>query len=211
MQLKVHKITGEESSKVKVDDSVFKIAIVEDVIYRAVVSEMTNSRSGTHSTKTRSEVRGGGRKPWRQKGRGVARAGTIRSPLWRSGGVTFGPKPKNYQYNLPKKMKRLARRSVLSQRANDKEIMVIDEIQFDAPNTKNFLNVLKNLNIDQKKVVFLPEKIDKNVLLSTRNLPNVYVYSAESASTYNMMNCDVLLFDKMGIKKINDSLKVANK
>ena len=128
MNLPVHNFEGEVISKVRVEDSVFKIEPNADVVYRAVMSEMTNSRQGTHSTKTRSEVRGGGRKPWRQKGRGVARAGSIRSPIWKGGGVTHGPKPKDYKYKLPKRMRRLARRSVLSQRAGDKEIMVVEEV-----------------------------------------------------------------------------------
>ena len=142
MDLLVHNFEGEVISKVRVEDSVFKIEPNVDVVYRAVMSEMTNSRQGTHSTKTRSEVRGGGRKPWRQKGRGVARAGSIRSPIWKGGGVTHGPKPKDYKYKLPKKMRKLARRSVLSQRAGDKEIMVVEEVLLASPKTKDFTHIL---------------------------------------------------------------------
>lgn len=208
MQFQVYNTEGDVTSKIRVHDSVFKITPNDDVIHRAIVAEMTNARQGTRSTKTRSEVRGGGRKPWRQKGRGVARAGTIRSPLWRGGGVVFGPKPHNYQHRLPKKMKQLARRSVLSQRASQKEIYVIDQISFQEPKTRFFLAVLQKLGIEEKKVTFFPSKVDRNVILSARNLPNVLVVPAEQASTYDLLDCDVLLFDKAGIKNIVAQLTV---
>lgn len=208
MQFQVYNTEGDVTSKIRVHDSVFKITPNDDVIHRAIVAEMTNARQGTRSTKTRSEVRGGGRKPWRQKGRGVARAGTIRSPLWRGGGVVFGPKPHNYRHRLPKKMKQLARRSVLSQRASQKEIYVIDQISFQEPKTRFFLAVLQKLGIEEKKVTFFPSKVDRNVILSARNLPNVLVVPAEQASTYDLLDCDVLLFDKAGIKNIVAQLTV---
>jgi len=209
MQFTVYNTEGDATSKVKVHDSVFKISPNEDVIHRAVVSEMTNARQGTRSTKTRSEVRGGGRKPWRQKGRGVARTGSIRNPIWRGGGITFGPKPHVYQSRLPKKMKQLARRSVLSSRTSQKEIVVIDHISLDEPKTKAFLSILVKMGLEDKKVTFLPSEIDRNILLSARNLPNVLVIPAEKASTYDLLDCDILLFDKLGIKKIADQLAVS--
>ena len=208
MQFSVYSTDGTVSSKVKVHDSVFKIKPNEDVIFRAVVSEMTNARQGTRSTKTRSEVRGGGKKPWRQKGRGVARAGSIRSPIWRSGGVTFGPKPHTYRSRLTKKMKQLARRSILSYRASQKEIYVVDQISFDKPKTRTFISMLQKMGLEEKKITFLPAEIDKNCFLSARNLPNVIMVPAEKASSYDLLDCDVLLFDKPGIKKIGDQLTV---
>ena len=208
MDLPVHNFEGEVISKVRVEDSVFKIEPNVDVVYRAVMSEMTNSRQGTHSTKTRSEVRGGGRKPWRQKGRGVARAGSIRSPIWKGGGVTHGPKPKDYKYKLPKKMKGLARRSVLSQRAGDKEIMVVEEVFLASPKTKDFTHILRKLGIVEKKITFFPVISNKNVVLSARNLPNVTVIEATNASTYDLLDAEVLLFEKEGLKKLNDLLTV---
>jgi large subunit ribosomal protein L4 len=208
MDFPVHNSSGEVISKMKVTDSVFKGEPNRDVIYRAVMSEMTNSRQGTHSTKTRSEARGGGRKPWRQKGRGVARAGTIRSPLWKGGGVTHGPKPKNYKYNLPKKMKSLARRSALAQRAVEEAIMVIEEVQMGTPKTKEFLALLQKLGIDGKKVTFLPLATDENVFRSARNLSNVTVIEAANASTYDILDAEVLLFEKEGLKKLDDHLAV---
>ncbi|MCH7731191.1 MAG: 50S ribosomal protein L4 [Candidatus Marinimicrobia bacterium] len=208
MRLQVHNTNGEATSKVTVHDSVFKIEPNEDVVYRAVIAEMINSRQGTHSTKTKGEVRGGGRKPWRQKGRGVARAGSIRSPIWRGGGVTFGPKPKKYKARLPKKMKRLARRSVLSQKVKDKAIVILDEIKFDTPKTKLFLEVISNLGIEKKKITFLPWQVDRNVMLSLRNIPNVSLVRAKQVSTIDLLDCDVLLFEKKGITELNEQLLV---
>ena len=208
MDLPVHNFEGKVISKVRVEDSVFKIEPNADAVYRAVMSEMTNSRQGTHSTKTRSEVRGGGRKPWRQKGRGVARAGSIRSPIWKGGGVTHGPKPKDYKYKLPKKMRRLARRSVLSQRAGDKEIMILEEVSLASPKTKDFTDILIKLGIVGKKITFFPVTCKKNVVLSARNLPNVTVIEAVNASTYDLLDAEVLLFEKEGLKKLNDLLTV---
>ncbi len=172
MDFPVHNSSGEVISKMKVTDSVFKGEPNRDVIYRAVMSEMTNSRQGTHSTKTRSEARGGGRKPWRQKGRGVARAGTIRSPLV------------------------------------EEAIMVIEEVQMGTPKTKEFLALLQKLGIDGKKVTFLPLATDENVFRSARNLSNVTVIEAANASTYDILDAEVLLFEKEGLKKLDDHLAV---
>ncbi|MAG21596.1 MAG: 50S ribosomal protein L4 [Candidatus Marinimicrobia bacterium] len=208
MNIPVYNVKGEETSKVRVDDSVFKIEPNEDVIHRAVVAEMTNSRQGTHSTKTRSEVRGGGRKPWRQKGRGVARAGTIRSPIWRGGGVVFGPKPRDYKDRLPKKMKKLARRSALSQRVQDKAVYVVDEMTIDAPRTKDFRKLLQDLGLGGKKITVLVGEIEKNLSLSARNLPNVFLIPATDVSTYDLLDCEAVVFDKAGIKKLSEQLAV---
>lgn len=208
MDISIHNSSGEIVSKVRLSDSVFKIKPNDDVIFRAVMSENTNSRQGTSSTKTRSEVSGGGKKPWKQKGRGAARAGTIRSPLWKGGGITHGPKPKNYKYDLPKKMKQLARRSILSQRIKDKQIIVVDELKFDTPKTKNFLNLMISLGINDKKVAFFPEKNRDVVFKSARNLPNVTIVVSKNASTYDLLDAEVLLFDKEGIKALNKQLEV---
>ena len=208
MDISIHNSSGEIISKVRLSDSVFKIKPNDDVIFRAVMSENTNSRQGTSSTKTRSEVSGGGKKPWKQKGRGAARAGTIRSPLWKGGGITHGPKPKNYKYDLPKKMKQLARRSVLSQRIKDKQIIVVDELKFDTPKTKNFSKLMISLGINDKKVAFFPEKNTDVVFKSARNLPNVTIVVSKNASTYDLLDAEVLLFDKEGIKALNKQLEV---
>ena len=208
MELSVLDQGGNITSKIEVDDSVFKVTPNEEAVHRAMVAEMTNARTGTHSTKTRSEVRGGGRKPWRQKGTGRARAGTTSSPIWRGGGVIFGPKPKNYEKKLPRKMKRLARKSVLSKRVSDKAVMVIDSVILEEVKTKKFVEVLEKLGINDKKVTYLPAELDENVLLSSQNLPNVFIVQAESASTYDLLDCDVILFDKEGIQRLNNQLAV---
>jgi len=208
MNIPVYNAKGEKTSRVKVDDSVFKIEPNEDVVYRAVLAEMTNSRQGTHSTKTRSEVRGGGRKPWRQKGSGKARAGTIRSPIWRGGGVVFGPKPRDYKNRLPKKMKQLARRSALSQRVKEQAVYVIDEMIIGDPKTKDFRKLLQGLGIDEKKVTVLVGEMETNLSLSARNMPNVFLIPAADASTYDLLDCEAVLFDKAGIKKLSDQLAV---
>ncbi len=209
MELSVYDQSGSVTSKIKVDDSVFKITPDEQLVHRAIVAEMTNARKGTHSTKTRSEVRGGGRKPWRQKGTGRARAGTIRSPIWRGGGVIFGPKPKNYEKKLPKKMRRLARKSVLSQRISDEAVMVVESVKLEEVKTKKFIAILEKLGISDKKITFLPAELNENVLLSSRNLPNVFIVQAESASTYDLLDCDVILFDKEGLERLNNQLAVS--
>lgn len=208
MNIPVYNAKGEKTSRVKVDDSVFKIEPNEDVVHRAVLAEMTNSRQGTHSTKTRSEVRGGGRKPWRQKGSGKARAGTIRSPIWRGGGVVFGPKPRDYKNRLPKKMKQLARRSALSQRVKEQAVYVIDEMIIGDPKTKDFRKLLQGLGIDEKKVTVLVGEMETNLSLSARNMPNVFLIPAADASTYDLLDCEAVLFDKAGIKKLSDQLAV---
>lgn len=208
MQLTVRDTEGKSSSRVRVDDTVFKIEPNQDVVYRAVVAEMAASRQGTRSTKTRAETRGGGRKPWRQKGTGRARVGSIRSPLWRGGGVTFGPRPATYRNRLPKKMKQLARRSVLSQRARDKEIVVVDSITMDEPGTRAFVQILKNLNLEGKKITFLPGTLDRNVVLSARNVPKVTLMPAAQASARDLLDCQILLFDREGIKLLSEQLAV---
>jgi len=167
---------------------------------------LANSRQGTHSTKNRSAVRGGGRKPWRQKGRGVARAGTNRSPLWRGGGTVFGPTPHAYNYRLPKKIKRLARRSVLSDKMRANKIIVVETLEVKEPKTKAFLTILKTLDIVQQKVIVLPAVLEKDLVLAARNLTNVALGVATSASTYDLLDCDVILTDKAGITLLDEQL-----
>ncbi len=201
---------GSESTKIKVDKSVFGIEPNMAVIHQAVDAELTNMRQGTHSSKTRGKVSGGGKKPWKQKGRGAARAGSTRSPIWRGGGTVFGPQPHPYGKQLPKKMNRLARRSALSGKAAVNAIMVVDKIELDAPKTKTVLEILTALGIADKKVVFLPATVEENVLLSFRNLKNVTVIPSTHASTYDLVDCDILLFDKAGLALLNETLSEKN-
>ena len=206
MNFNTIKPDGTKGTAVKVDNGVFKIKPNEAVVYQAVIQELHNQRQGTHSAKSRGMVKGGGRKPWRQKGRGVARAGTIRSPLWKGGGTVFGPEPHPYKKRMPKKMKQLARKSVLSHKASKGEIFIVDELIQPEPKTSTFYGFLISLDIQEKKVLVLPEEMEKNIRLSVRNLPNVNIKKADSASTYDLINHEVLLFDKSGLLLLNKKL-----
>ena len=210
MKLNILNNDGSEGKAVTVDKSVFGIKPNESVIHQAVITELANERQGTHASKNRSKVRGGGKKPWKQKGRGVARAGTIRSPIWRGGGTVFGPQPHDYKTKISKKMKRLARRSVLSFRADNGDILVVDEISISSPKTKEFIEFLKTLNISGKKVTILVASLSENLFLSSRNVPNIYLVEATSASTYDLLDCEKLLFDKAGLALLNKKLMVSN-
>ena len=210
MKLNILNNDGSEGKAVTVDKSVFGIKPNESVIHQAVITELANERQGTHASKNRSKVRGGGKKPWKQKGRGVARAGTIRSPIWRGGGTVFGPQPHDYKTKISKKMKRLARRSVLSFRADNGDILVVDEISISSPKTKEFIEFLKILNISGKKVTILVASLSENLFLSSRNIPNIYLVESTSASTYDLLDCEKLLFDKAGLALLNKKLMVSN-
>ena len=210
MKLNVLKQDGSKGRDITVADSVFGIKPNESVVHQAVVTELANGRQGTHASKNRSDVRGGGKKPWKQKGRGVARAGTNRSPIWKGGGVVFGPEPHKYNTKMPKKMRQLARRSVLSNHTSDNALIVIDEISIPAPRTKDFVQVLNVLGIEGKKVTVLVNVYDDNVFLAARNIPNVYVIEATSASTYDLLDCEILLAEKAGLALLNEQLMVAS-
>ena len=192
--------------KVKLPKDVFGITPNDHVIYLSVVAELHNRRQGNSKTKTRTEVRGGGRKPWKQKGRGTARAGTIRSPLWVGGGRVFGPSPKNYHKTVTKKMSRLARKSALSHRAKDDKIRMVEDFTFDAPKTKKVQNLLDKLSLaDQKTLLLVPEN-DKNLYLSGRNMPKLTVKEASCFSAADVMNAEVLLIQKGALTKISEVL-----
>ncbi len=184
----------------------FAIEPNEAAVHQAVIAELANFRQGTSSSKNRSMVRGGGRKPFRQKGTGRARAGTIRSPLWVGGGSVFGPEPRSYSHKLPKKLRRLARKSVLSDKASKKGIMVVEDFKLESPKTRDMVKMLSDLNISGKKVLILPEEISENLVLATNNIPGVYVVKADFASTYDLIDCDILLFTESGLKLLNKSL-----
>jgi large subunit ribosomal protein L4 len=207
MEFQVYNQSGAETIAIKVDNTVFGIKPHEKVVHQAIVTEFTNMRQGTHSSKNRSMVRGGGRKPFRQKGRGVARAGTIRSPLWRGGGTVFGPEPHAYKQNMPKKMKRLARKSILSNKAANGQIIVVEEMTFTEPSTKKFVSLMKNLKLEDKKVTILPAVHDENLYLSARNVPGLAMVEALKAGAVDLLDNDVLLFDKAGIILVNEQLQ----
>ena len=175
-------------------------------MHRAILSEMENSRQGTHGSKSRGLVRGGGKKPWKQKGRGVARAGTTRSPLWRGGGTVFGPQPHQYEYKLPKKIKRLARRSILSEKLQNKKIIVLNEFGIDEPKTKKTKDLLVDLDVQEKKILVLTGNLTENLILSMRNIPNIALLDAMKASAYDLLDSEIILIDQKGLEMLNDGL-----
>ena len=208
MKLKVLNIDGSKGSTVNLDDSVFGIKPNQHVVHQAVISELSNSRQGTHSSKNRSAVRGGGKKPWKQKGRGVARAGTIRSPLWKGGGVVFGPEPHRYTKKTTKKMRKLARKSVLSDKAKNGKLIIIDDIILNEPKTKLLVKLFDSLKLSSSKITLLVDSEKNNLFLAARNLPNVYLVESTSASTYDLIDCDVIVAEKSGLELLNKQLKV---
>lgn len=199
----LYNINGEQIDELELNDAVFGIEPNESVVHEAVVMQLASLRRGTHSTKTRAEVRGGGRKPWRQKGTGRARAGTIRSPLWRKGGIVFGPKPRDYAYRLPRKKARLAIRSVLSAKVKAEEMIVLDQLEFPEPKTKQMLEVLGKLKIKEKVLVVTAEQND-NVQKSGRNIPGVKFLTAEGINVYDLLNYDRLLITKDAVTKLEE-------
>ncbi len=207
MKFTIFKKDGLESSeKMVIKNPSFGIEPHDHAIYLAVKTEMTNARQGSHSTKTRAEVRGGGRKPFRQKGRGAARAGSRRSPIWVGGGRAFGPKPKNYNMKINKKVKLLARKSALSYRYREGAIKVIEELKFSDAKSRNIRDLLKGFGLENKRVTILASEVSRNLYLSCRNFYNVFVIEAEKASTYDLLDCEILLIEKAGLEKLNNRL-----
>ena len=203
MKLNIHSQDGSKVSSIDVNKFVFGIEPNVNAVNQAVNTELTNLRQGTRSSKNRSKVRGGGKKPFKQKGRGGARAGTIRSPLWKGGGTVFGPQPYNYSIKMPKKMRNLARRSVLSNHFKNNNIFVLNSINFESPSTKQFKKILLDLNIEKNKVTVVYSKPNDNLVLSARNLKNVYTVNVFSVSTYDIIDCDSLLIEKSALESLN--------
>ena len=200
MQLKVYKIDGTESAEtVDLPSTVFEIEPNHHLIYQAVRTYLSNQRQGTHKTKGRSEVSGGGKKPWRQKGRGTARAGTTRSPIWVGGGTVHGPMPRLYKLKMTKKAAQIARKSALSLKAKAGEIMIVEDISFAKPKTQDFCLILKNLNIAGKKVLMLTPSHNENVYKSGRNVPKINILNAVDAATYELVNNQVILIQKSAV------------
>jgi len=208
MTLDIFKIDGKSSGKkAKLDDAIFGIEPNDHAIYLTVKAFLANQRQGTHKAKERAEVRGGGKKPWRQKGRGTARAGTIRSPLWIGGGTIFGPRPRDYRQKLPKKLRQLARKSALSYKAKDEQLMVVEDFTFEKPATKDFVSMIDALNLNGKKILLLTGKNDANVYKSGRNISKVNVLEASKASTYDILNNQLLILQKSAIDAISETFK----
>lgn len=197
---------GTTNGEIELNSEIFGIEPNENVVFDAVIMQRASLRQGTHAVKNRSAVSGGGRKPWRQKGTGRARQGSIRSPQWRGGGIVFGPTPRSYSYKLPKKVRRLAIKSVLSQKVLDNKLVVVEALQFDAPKTKEFAQVLSNLNVDTKVLVVV-ESSNDFVLLAARNIPNVTIVDETDVTVLDVVNNDKLLFTKAALSKVEEGLQ----
>ena len=207
MELSVKNINGQETGrKVALNEAIFGIEPNDHVIYLDVKQYMANQRQGTAKSKERSEISGSTRKLGRQKGGGGARHGDINSPLLRGGGRVFGPKPRDYGFKLNKKVKILARRSALSYKAQESAIIVLEDFNFNAPKTKEMVNIAKNLKVDGKKLLFLLPDTNKNVYLSARNLQRTDVMEAAKANTYKILNADVLVITEKSLEAINGIL-----
>ena len=198
----VYNIEGKEVGSIELNDAVFGIEVNEHLVHMAVVNQLANNRQGTQSAKTRSEVSGGGRKPWRQKGTGHARQGSTRSPQWTGGGVVFAPKPRDYSFKMNKKEKRIALLSALSSKVADNKIVVLDAFNLDEVKTKKFAEVMSNLKVDKALVVIEGE--NKNVVLSGRNIPTVKVSATNEINTYDVLKYETLVVTKAAVEKLEE-------
>ena len=198
----VYNMEGKEVGTIELNDAVFGVEINEHLVHLAVVQQLANNRQGTQKAKTRSEVSGGGRKPWRQKGTGHARQGSTRSPQWTGGGVVFAPVPRDYRFKMNKKEKRLALKSVLTSRVQENKLVVLDELKFDEIKTKNMQNVLNNLNVS-KALVVLNEN-DQNVVLSTRNIANVKTALTNTINVFDILKYNTVVVTKAAVATIEE-------
>lgn len=205
MQVDLYSKDGSVIGKTELPDDIFAVEPNEHAMHQAVVAYLAHRRQGNAKTKIRSEVSGGGKKPWRQKGRGTARSGSSRSPVWVGGGTVHGPKPHDYVYKLPKKVSRLARKSAYSLRVTESNLMVVDDFTFDAIKTKQMASVLKKLALNEFKTLVLLSDNDNNVYMSSRNIPNLTVQPADKISTYDILNHRKILVMKGAIDKIQNT------
>lgn len=199
----IYNVDGKVVGNMDLNESVFGVEVRPDVMHEVVVNYLANQRQGTQSTKTRTEVRGGGIKPWRQKGTGRARQGSIRAPQWVGGGVALGPKPRDYRYTLNKKVRRLALKSALSSKVQENEVIVLDALTCDEIKTKQIVDLLKNLNVNEKALIVLPEN-DKNVVLSARNIKGVDTTYVGSINTYEVLNHTKCIILKDAVSKLEE-------
>ncbi len=202
-KIQVYSMTGSKLNEIEISDDIFGITPNKAVLHAAVVNYLANQRQGTQSTLTRTEVRGGGRKPWKQKGTGHARQGSIRSPQWRHGGVALGPKPRSYYYSLNKKVKRLALKSALSSKVQDNDMIVVDKIEFADFKTKDVVKMLKDLSVDKKALIVMPEA-DLKVRKSANNIQGVKTTIVSTLNVYDILNHDKMIIVTDAIKKIEE-------
>jgi len=196
---------GQTIGEIELNDAVFGIEPNKHVLFEAVIMQRASMRQGTHKTKNRAEVSGGGRKPWRQKGTGRARQGSIRAPQWRGGGTVFGPVPRSYSYKLPKKVRRLAIKSALSSKVLENDIVVLDQLSMEAPKTKEMVKILTNLAVDRKALI-VTDELNENVYLSARNIPGVKVVAANGINVLDVLNHDKLVITKAAVEKVEEVL-----
>ncbi len=201
-KVSVYNMEGTQVGDMELNDAVFGVEVNEHLVHMAVVAQLANKRQGTQNAKTRSEVSGGGKKPWKQKGTGHARQGSTRSPQWTGGGVVFAPKPRDYSMKLNKKEKQLAIKSVLTSRVNENKFIVVDEFKMDEIKTKKFAEVMTNLKVD-KALVVLSEN-DKNVVLSAKNIPSVKTALTNTINVYDILKYDTLVMEKAAVTKIEE-------
>ena len=207
MLVDLYEKDGTQTGQLELSDEIFAVEPNEHAMHLTVVAYLAHQRQGTAKTKGRHEVSGGGKKPWRQKGRGTARAGSTRSPLWVHGGTVHGPKPRTYDMKITKKLSRLAKRSALSLRVAESRLMIIEDFSFDDIKTKNMIHVLKTLKLESEKLLILLPGYNVNLYLSTRNIPNVSIQPADKISTYDILNCRKLLVFKSAIEPLENTCK----
>ena len=196
---------GSQNGTIDLNDAIFGVEANENAEYEAIIRQRASLRQGTHAVKNRSAVRGGGKKPWRQKGTGRARQGSIRSPQFRGGGIVFGPTPRSYNYRLPRKVRQLAIKSALSQKVADDKFVVVDSINFDAPKTKEFAGVLDNLKVNEKVLIVVTDD-DKNAELSARNLANVNVVTPSGVNILNVVDAQKIVITKSALSQVEEVL-----
>ena len=202
-KLNILNVNGQNVGEIELAEAIFGVEVNEHVLYEVVKNQLANKRQGTQSAKTRAEVRGGGRKPWKQKGTGRARQGSIRAVQWVGGGVAFAPKPRNYRYTLPKKVRRLAMKSALSSKVQNNEIIVLDALTMEAPKTKEFAQILKNINASKKALVVTAEK-DENVVKSARNIEGVQAATVNTINVYDILKYDTFVITTDAVQKVEE-------
>ena len=201
-KVSVLNMEGKQVDEIELNDAVFGVEVKENLVHQAVLSQLANNRQGTQKAKTRSEVSGGGRKPWRQKGTGHARQGSTRAPQWTGGGVVFAPKPRDYSFKMNKKEKKIALLSALSSKVNDSKIVVLDSFNLDEIKTKKFAEVMNNIKVSN--ALFVIEGENKNVVLSGRNIPTVKVSATNEINTYDVLKYDTLVVTKAAVEKLEE-------
>ena len=202
-KVNVYNMLGEQVGETNLMDEVFGAEVNEHVLYEVVKNQLANKRQGTQSAKTRAEVRGGGRKPWKQKGTGRARQGSIRAPQWTGGGIVFAPKPRDYSYSVPKKVRRLAMKSALSSKVQNGEIIVLDELNLNEPKTKEMIAILNNVKAGRKALIVMNEK-NENVMKSASNIPNVETTLVNTLNVYDILKYDSFIITKDAVSKVEE-------